>query len=471
MYRNIGFDSQQIIDKEIDGVKLDSENIAQSVTINMLSNFKTPSTMLCMSPEFIRETLASAYISNQYWKQSESITSSSDTLSSCSDENVVPLSSAPNFFIHHYLQDLNYMSCKSSEAGFFIRHKTRIFMKHVMNIFYTKEHVHDMWEVYIKTHRAYTGFATFAKLWRLKHAIVQVSDDLCMNPITIQPGRSISIFQNNSIYYFSISDLINICTAALIHSPGFFSDPHTPRNPYINLPFTNAMMYKIYDSVRKSNYRMPILLHLYYLCDFDINRFYLSHEATVRSEYINNFVKSGDTDELSIYVDEMLDKFSTRPQLHIDSEFPQEILLDIMRPFLRLYFIHRFSLSVTEDKYRSYYILKYKLKKFIEFNPAFGRKRMVRSYNGRPFSGRRHYVESFNTTHITFNDIVVNSDSGAFVVDDDENRDSDTIDDEDQIDDHNAGVTENVLLPDIFASDHSLEDDDDDDTNDTDSMS
>ena len=109
------------------------------------------------------------------------------------------------------------------------------------------------------------------------------------------------------------------------------------------------------------------------------------------------------------------------------------------------------------------------LKKFIEFNPAFGRKRMVRSYNGRPFSGRRHYVESFNTTHITFNDIVVNSDSGAFVVDDDENRDSDTIDDEDQIDDHNAGVTTNVLLPDIFVSDHSLEDDDD--TNDTDSMS
>ena len=114
MYRNIGFDSQQIIDKEIDGVKLDSENIAQSVTINMLSNFKTPSTMLCMSPEFIRETLASAYISHQYWKQS--------------DENVAPLSCAPNFFIHHYLQDLNYMGSKSSEANFFIRHKTRVFM-------------------------------------------------------------------------------------------------------------------------------------------------------------------------------------------------------------------------------------------------------------------------------------------------------------------------------------------------------
>jgi hypothetical protein len=171
-------------------------------------------------------------------------------------------------------------------------------------------------------------------------------------------------------------------------------------------------------------------------------------------------------------VDEMLDKFSTRPQLHIDTDFPQEILLDIMRPFLRLYFIHRFSLSVTEDKYRSYYILKYKLKKFVEFNPAFGRKLMVRSYNGHLFSGRRHYMESFNTKHITFNDIIVNSDSGAFVVADDENGHNDDVDDEDQIDDHNAGVSENVILPDIVASDHSLEDnDDDDDTNDTDSMS
>ena len=476
MYRNIGFDSGQIMDNRADGVKLESESVAQRVTINMLSNFKTPSTMLCMSPEFIRETLASAYISHQCWKEPESITSSSDIPRSVSAENVVdasrhaPLSCAPNFFIHHYLQDLNYMGCRSNEASFFIRHKTRVFMKHVMNIFYTKEHIDDMWEVYFKTHRAYTGFATFAKLWRLKRAVVQVSDDLCMNPITIQAGKSISIFQNNSIYYFSISDLINICTAALIHSPGFFSDPYTPRNPYINLPFTNSIMYKIYDSVRKSNFRMPVLLHLYYLCDFDINRFYLSHEATVRSEYINNFVKTGDMDELSMYVDEMLDKLSTQPRLHIDSEFPQEILLDIMRPFLRLYFIHRFSLSVTEDKYRSYYILKYKLKKFIEFNPAFGRKCMVRSCNGRIFSGRPQYMESFNTKHITFNDIIVNSDSGAFVIDDDENGDSDTVDDEDQIDDHNAGVTENVLLHDIFASDPSLEDDDDD-TNDTDSMS
>jgi hypothetical protein len=457
MYRNIGFDSEQIMDNRIDGVKLESENVAQSVTINMLSNFKTPSTMLCMSPEFIRETLASAYISHQYRKQP--------------DENVAPLSCAPNFFIHHYLQDLNYMGCKSSEASFFIRHKTRVFMKHVMNIFYTKEHVDDMWEVYFKTHRAYNGFATFAKLWRLKRAVVQVTDDLCMNPITIQPGRSISIYQNNSIYYFSISDLINICTAALIHSPGFFSDPYTPRNPYINLPFTNAIMYKIYDSVRKSNYRMPVLLHLYYLCDFDINRFYLLHEATIRCEYINNFVKNGNTDELSIYVDEMLNKMSTRRRICIDSDFPQEILLDIMRPFLRLYFIHRFSLSVTEDKYRSYYILKYKLKKFIEFNPAFGRKRMVRSYNGRPFSGRRHYVESFNTTHITFNDIIVNSDSEAFVNDDNENEDNDDLDDDDQIDDHNVGVTTDAPLPNIFESDPSLEDDGDDDTNDTDSMS
>ena len=453
MYRNIGFDlvritntddvDESVGEAEVFGMNSEDvsrQSLGQILTINMLSNL-------------------------QNWKITEPIIQSSNlTTPGCS-------SSASNFFIHHYLLDLNYTGRVSGEDGFFIRHKTRVFMKHVMNIFYTKEQVDNMWDIYIKTHRAYTGFATFVNMWRLKRAVVQVSDDLCMNPITIQPGRSISIFQNNSIYYFSISDLINICTAALIHSPGFFSDPHTPRNPYINLPFTNAIMYKIYDSIRKSNYRMPVLLHLYYLCDFDINRFYLTHEATVRSEYINNFVKAGDTDELAIYVDEMLDKFSTRNRLHIDSDFPQEILLDVMRPFLRLYFIHRFSLSVTEDKYRSYYILKYKLKKFIEFNPAFGRKRMVRAYNGRLFSGRGHYVESFNTKHITFNDIVINGDSGVFVVDDDENGHNDDVDDDDQIDDHNAGVTENVILPDIISSDPSLEDDDDDDTNDTDSMS
>ena len=330
----------------------------------------------------------------------------------------------------------------------FYHNKLTIWKKHINNKFYSSNIINELWNIYCKTQRSYYGFSKLALLFKLKHAKISVINDLCMNPITITTGKSISIFQNGSIYYFTLSDLINICKSALINSPNFYSDPIFPKNPYINIPFTKSIMYYIYYSIRISNFRIPLLLHLFYLSDFNTNRFYLDNESIIRDEYIDDFVKNGPIDDLLDYIYDMIYKVPNRKYLiKIDHDFPSDILINVMRPYLKLYLISSLSLCKTEQQFRTYYILKYKLQKFFEFNPCFGRRIYIRN-------AKRKFIESYNTTHILFNDIHINNVSLLVNIDDlDMIRHDNRMD----IDDHD--------------SDNISDDDDDDATSDSDIIS
>ncbi len=318
------------------------------------------------------------------------------------------------FPITIFLHELNIKTLSTSYNVIkpFYHNKLIIWEKHVNNKFYTSNKITELWNIYCNTQRAYYGFSKLALLFKLKHAKISVINDLCMNPITITTGKSISIFQNGSIYYFTLSDLINICKSALIHSPNCYSDPIFPKNPYINIQFTKSIMYYIYYSIRISYFRIPLLLHLFYLSDFNINRFYLDNEAIIRDEYIDDFVKNGSNDDLLEYIYDMIYKVPNKECLiKIDHDFPSDTLIHIMRPYLKLYLISILSLSKTEKQFRTYYILKYKLHKFFEFNPSFGRRIYIRN-------AKRKFIESYNTTHILFNDIHINNVSLLFNITD-----------------------------------------------------
>ena len=207
-----------------------------------------------------------------------------------------------------------------------------------------------------------------------------------------------------------------------MNSSDFFCEPYSPKNPYTNIPFSNAILYSIYDAIRHSNYRMSNLLHLYYLCNFDIDIFYYKHEALIRDEYINNFIKTASNDDLYPYVREMLKKVIIPNKIVLDKAFPKDILCNIMRPFVKLYLIHSSSISNTEYKYRVYYELKYKLIKFQEYNPAFGRKMFVKKPQ-EPFSREQpQFISSHNSDYIAFNKIIIDENASLF-----DNKDGDTI--------------------------------------------
>ena len=338
---------------------------------------------------------------------------------------------SPNIFIHDFI-----VKVLSENIPF--KERVIFWKKHVENPFYSCSQKHELWDIYMKTQQTYNGFRLLSRIWKLKHTSVKVNTDLYMNPILLKKGRSVSIYQNDSFYYFTIPDLINICNSSLMNSPDFFCEPYTPKNPYTNLPFSNGILYSIYDTIRYSNYRMSNLLHLYYLCNFDIDLFYHKHEAIIRDEHINNFIKTTNANDLYPYVREMLRKIAIPNQLNIDKDFPKDILSNIMRPFLKLYLIHSSSISNTEYRYRVYFELKYKLTKFQEYNPAFGRKVFVKKPQ-QPFSRERpKFIPSHNSHYIAFNKIIIDENTDLF-----DNKDGDTSYDSSEED----SSTNEILTP------------------------
>jgi hypothetical protein len=121
------------------------------------------------------------------------------------------------------------------------------------------------------------------------------------------------------------------------------------------------------------------------------------HECIINDYHIKDYAfKSSNTD---LYEDvELLLKLYDRPKkLEIDKDFPKNRLVDIMRPYLYLHYVYEYSISDTEKRETALKTLKQKFDDFIEFNPQFGRKVMVR------VPGKDRFMISFNDGHINFN--------------------------------------------------------------------
>jgi hypothetical protein len=164
---------------------------------------------------------------------------------------------------------------------------------------------------------------------------------------------------------------------------------------------------------------MPVLFHLFFLAEFDIVKYGFDNEAIIRDVYIKNYVKTTNSIHLFVDVRDMLKRMDPRRRIRIHRDFPKDVLVDIMRPYLELYFTYYFSISNTEKKLRSYHELKQKLNRFVTYNPHFGRKIMIlqpinnsnninNSSNvfcfreGGPLKKRPVYIQGFNVKHASF---------------------------------------------------------------------
>ena len=114
---------------------------------------------------------------------------------------------SPNIFVHDFINKLLLENISFKEKVIFWK-------KHVENPFYSCSQKRELWDIYMKTQQTYNGFRLLLRIWKLKHTSVKVNTDLYMNPIILKKGRSVSIYQNDSLYYFTIPDLINICNSS-----------------------------------------------------------------------------------------------------------------------------------------------------------------------------------------------------------------------------------------------------------------
>jgi hypothetical protein len=149
-----------------------------------------------------------------------------------------------------------------------------------------------------------------------------------------------------------------------------------PKNPYTNECFSKAVLLHIYDRVRRSDYRMPVLFEYFFQCFFSIADFTHEHEAVIRDRHIQRLVKYGDVEVLSHYIYKMLRY--TRVFPHMDPHFPKTQLVSIFRPYVAIYLHHFFSTIYSEKKERAYVLLHRQLNHLYEYNPKLGQRIVMR---------------------------------------------------------------------------------------------
>lgn len=260
-----------------------------------------------------------------------------------------------NVYISLFIKELPYKT------------KQQLLHEYNTNIFIPTKDKEEILRIIQITQRAYNGFTRLAQIYKFKNAKTTISIDLYLNEISKHHRNTLCINMNSTNYWFTISDICNHIFAALTNSPYYFADPIPIKNPYTNIPFTNAQLYTIYFKVRASTFLTPVLFHKFFLCNFDLLQFRLDNESEIRESFIHRYLHT--TEENILYTD--IQKMILYKQIH--PKIPKSEIVKIMRPYLYLYMVSKYHIFGLEKSAISLNVLYVKLNELYEYNPNFGR--------------------------------------------------------------------------------------------------
>ena len=287
---------------------------------------------------------------------------------------------------------------------------------------------------FCKAQKTYSAFRKLATMYKFKYyKKFEIDMDLCFNKfLNLDASILITLLENNIIYKFRLSDLINITNKSLLHAPNFFAEPYEIRNPYTNLPFSIANLYNIYFKLKTSTLNMPILFYLYYLSNFDLEKFKNENECFMRDKYIDSFVKIGSINEQYEYIMKMFYTYHNFIYFTLDPLFPKKTIVKIFKKYLKPYLLREYSLNpyIREKKHIH---LEYKLSLFSKLNPEFGKKIYIRKRRNNQV--RLYYY--FNENVVETSNIVNNNSSfvSSFLTGN-ENNNNDNVSDTSDTDTH-----------------------------------
>lgn len=280
-----------------------------------------------------------------------------------------------------------------------------------------------------------------AFIYKFKRAKLQVTTDLFLNDLLPNDKNVLTIFDSNSKYLFSLTDLVNIFYTSLCNSAYFIPSPVACKNPYNNLPFSKANLYNIYFFILRNKVQVPVIVQNYFLCNFSLRLFHFENKRLIHEISIERYVNSSPPSYLYSSITDMLYEHNIhRPRLKIHPEFPVNKLVEIMKPYLMLYYKSKYS-GVRRLNTKNHVLLCKKMKEFIRFNPKFGEKTKPISGIGTTWINHPTPVV-FNERHIIYS--LRNEDESNFRnshlsvessnTDNDDDDDSDDDDDNDEED-------------------------------------
>jgi len=276
------------------------------------------------------------------------------------------------------------------------------------NSFYKNELKERLLNIFSKTQKCYYAFSRLSRIYKNKKYPIIVSDDLMLNPLDIHHKNTFILIEKKSKYLFSLNDLVSIIENAISNSPNFFSDPLSPLNPYNKEQFTDSTLYNIYFKLKESGRLMSTLFHLFFLESFHKENFSEKNEPNIRAHSIKSYVRNSPYTTLYPSVLTMLRSNPYTKKYIIHKDFPKDILVEIFRPFLFYFYIINYDLKNTSKFYNYKQILYIKLKKFYEYNKAFGRQYIKLT---KPFGKIIKKEHKFNTEHISFYKIPITNET------------------------------------------------------------
>ena len=288
------------------------------------------------------------------------------------------------------------------------------FFKESLNNFLIKHNKEDSFITYFcKIQKVYNTLNRFVYNYKFKKARTVVTTDMFLNEITPNDKNVICILHNNSKYLFHINDLIKIINSALSNAYMYFSEPKCIKNPYDNIPFKKSTLYNIYFYIRYKTDYYPELFFKFFEVDFNLTIFKNKNEYILREYSINHFVNNSPSNILMDEIKNMIDYYNQyckqlqlKHRMYINKEFPKDKLIQIMKPYLKIFMTSQYS-YLTHIKRESTYILQQKLLMFNKFNPSFGRKqyKIVKKYTDDFKRVMTHRIVCFDDKHINFNNI------------------------------------------------------------------
>jgi len=293
-----------------------------------------------------------------------------------------------------------------SQKKYSIKEKYLFVKKTLENIFLTEAMKDEFLEVFQKIQQKFLSIQRFVYRIKYKRAQIVVENDLSLNPISEKDKNVMVIYQNNNKYLFVIRDMIQLIEKYITHSQYFFSSPLSCKNPYNNVVFYKSTLYNIYFFMRFKTLYFSEILHQFFLCNFHLVEFQNKNTHLLRNYAIHDFIKNESLTCIGTYILEMIqDHNDDNPvKLDIHPEYPLKNLVEVMKPYLTLYLIYKYSF-IPLDKILAKKWLDTKLIKFQIGNPKFGRKMITFEYSCKGIQkkiiGKSHY---FIHKHISFYD-------------------------------------------------------------------
>jgi hypothetical protein len=274
------------------------------------------------------------------------------------------------------------------------------------NSLLTKEIKDRFFGFFQKIQKIYFCFVKLSYIFKYKRAKITVTYDLTLNSISEKERNIIVIYQNNNKYLFHIKELLQIIGTNLIHSEYFFVKPLVSKNPYNNITFSNAILYNIYFFMKyQTNYTSELFYH-FFLCDFELSIFRNKNESLLRNYVIEDFIKNERNQSLVSIIHDMLDEYNKKSQkccITPHDDFPDKKLIEIMKPYLQLYLISKYSLVITEKR-NAHKMLFKKLERFYHYNPQFGRKNIKLVKINENEKKAKYSINTFMEEHILFHE-------------------------------------------------------------------